>query len=335
MDNEQRDQHTDMKVCIGMLLLIIVPFTIALSTVKNPRPVDPLPVDPGPYGYTVSLLIFIVPCAALVWWFRRRPEHGIQKKAFWRAVLLFTACGMALDVLLASKFWYFPYARGHLGVHLPGFDWETHSFGAIVPVEELVFYFFGALFILLFYLWGSLFWFGTEIEGWEGKALRVQKVVSPHWSAGIWGGLVVLAGWFYKHQLDGGFPGYYAVLTGSFAVLTFILFRVVKAFIDWRALSMSVGFMWLMSLFWEVTLALGYGWWRYKPEAMLGIFVGPWWDLPIEEPLLWTVSSWGVVMFYTYFRIFLHKNAVKQEAGESQKHMATLFGEDSRFCRLF
>jgi hypothetical protein len=35
-----------------------------------------------------------------------------------------------------------------------------------------------------------------------------------------------------------------------------------------------------MSLLWEATLALPYGWWEYRPRTMMGLHIGAWSGLP-------------------------------------------------------
>jgi len=58
----------------------------------------------------------------------------------------------------------------------------------------------------------------------------------------------------------------------------------------------------LISIIWEVTLALPRGYWDYQHGAMLGIFIGVWHDLPIEAITVWIFCTL-VIMFYEYVKI--------------------------------
>jgi hypothetical protein len=60
----------------------------------------------------------------------------------------------------------------------------------------------------------------------------------------------------------------------------------------------------LISLLWEVTLALPYGWWRYRDEAMIGLKIGAWSDLPIEAPCVWMAVSFTTVIVYEVIKIW-------------------------------
>jgi hypothetical protein len=45
-------------------------------------------------------------------------------------------------------------------------------------------------------------------------------------------------------------------------------------------------------------LGIPYGWWGYEPDQMMGIFIQPHCDLPLEAVLVWTLGSWTTVICY-------------------------------------
>jgi hypothetical protein len=49
-----------------------------------------------------------------------------------------------------------------------------------------------------------------------------------------------------------------------------------------------------------------YGWWAYEPDQMMGIFLKPHCDLPIEAALVWTLGSWTTVIVYETTLTALH-----------------------------
>lgn len=81
-------------------------------------------------------------------------------------------------------------------------------------------------------------------------------------------------------------------------------FRAAQPFINWRAFSLTFFLILLISLVWEVTLALPYGWWGYRSEALVGIKVGAWHGLPIEGVLVWLAVSYTTVIVYEVIKIW-------------------------------
>lgn len=54
----------------------------------------------------------------------------------------------------------------------------------------------------------------------------------------------------------------------------------------------------------EVTLALPYSWWRYRDEAMIGLKIGAWSDLPIEPICVWMAVTSTTVIVYALIKIW-------------------------------
>ena len=61
-----------------------------------------------------------------------------------------------------------------------------------------------------------------------------------------------------------------------------------------------------ISQFWEASLGVPYGWWAFQPDQMMGIFLKPHRDPPIEEVLVWTLGSWTTVIIYETIFTKLH-----------------------------
>jgi hypothetical protein len=53
-----------------------------------------------------------------------------------------------------------------------------------------------------------------------------------------------------------------------------------------------------------VTLAIPFGWWGYRPEAMVGIHIGAWSGLPIEAVGVWLSVSFTTVIIYEVIKIW-------------------------------
>src|SRR5262245_40521423 len=111
---------------------LIVPAALTLRTVLHPVILQATSNNPTPLGYTCSLLLFIVPIAALGWWFACRPDLQFPRKAFWRTIAVLTPLGFVLDLLFGNSFFIFPNKAATLGC-------EIHDVGGAIPIEEFVF----------------------------------------------------------------------------------------------------------------------------------------------------------------------------------------------------
>jgi hypothetical protein len=64
-------------------------------------------------------------------------------------------------------------------------------------------------------------------------------------------------------------------------------------------------FIILLSLLWEATLAVPYGWWQYQRSQMLGFFIGGWSGLPIEAVSVWIAVTYATVIVYEIVKVWL------------------------------
>ncbi len=302
------------RVILVFLACIIVPTVLTLMTVQNPGRLvfDPPDANPTPYGYTVSLLLFLVPNLALTWWLKRHPDAGQRMNAFWKTVLLVFVVGCVLDFLLCYEWFIFPNEGATLGIRLPAFSYSEgwRWIPDYLPIEEFGFYSLGAYFMMALYVYADASWFRLYMHDSTGSdqriqhALQLDRIFKPDFRW-LWVGLVAWAvGIAWKNIYGtGGIPGYYCflVLIGVFPPL--LLMRAVGPMVNWRAFSFMYLALLLISLIWEATLGVPYGWWQYRHEPMLGIFIGAWGDLPVEAVLMWLVAAWAVTLMYEVFRI--------------------------------
>jgi hypothetical protein len=99
-------------------------------------------------------------------------------------------------------------------------------------------------------------------------------------------------------QGGAAFPGYFLFLLMASIVPSLFCARIAFQFINWRALATAWLFVLAVSQFWEAGLGVPYGWWGYEPDQMMGIFLRPFCNLPIEAVLVWTLGSWTTVILY-------------------------------------
>lgn len=76
-----------------MLAMIAVPAGITLHTVRVPAVLQMTSSNPTPYGYSWSLLLFVVPIVVIGWWFLPGEGVRISQRAFWRTIWILVPCG--------------------------------------------------------------------------------------------------------------------------------------------------------------------------------------------------------------------------------------------------
>ncbi|MBL9128999.1 MAG: hypothetical protein JNL97_15220, partial [Verrucomicrobiales bacterium] len=77
-----------------------------------------------------------------------------------------------------------------------------------------------------------------------------------------------------------------------------LCFRVAFHFVHWRALTVAWLFVLSISQFWEASLGLPYQWWDYRHASMIGLFVRPHCDLPVEAVVVWSLASWTTAIVH-------------------------------------
>src|ERR1700683_4382666 len=111
--------RTSFRIVIAMLAIIAVPAAITLRTVRAPGTGGASVGDASPYGYTVSLLLFIVPILVIGFWLVPREEVRISKRAFLRTITILFPLGAGLDFFFAHAFFTFPNPGATLRIIAP------------------------------------------------------------------------------------------------------------------------------------------------------------------------------------------------------------------------
>ena len=282
-------------------VLLIVPAAITLHTVRVPGVLAIGSDDPTPGGYTVSLLLFVVPIGALGAWFATRPDLQLQRMAFWRTIAVLAPLGFVLDLLFGNAFFTFLNAGSTLGLGVP-------ALGGPIPLEEFLFYLTGFMLTLLSYIWADEHWMSAyNIPDYRAEARGVPRIARFHAPSVVLGVALIAAAVFYKKVLSEapeGFPWYFTYLTVASIVPSAGFLRTARPFINWRAFGFTFFLLLLLSLLWEVTLAIPYGWWGYRPETMLGAPIGAWSGLPVEAVCVWFAVSFTTIITYEVIKIW-------------------------------
>lgn len=278
-----------------MLAMVMVPAGLTLHSVHTSAIGSDYSPGASPYGYSISLLLFIVPSLAIVLWFIAREDLTISKRAFlWTIGFLFPAGGI-LDFFFARYFFTFPNAAATIGIKAP-------ALGGGVPIEEYAFYLLGFITTLLLYIWLDEYWLAAySIPAKSEQRMTFDRLLRFHPSSLVLAVVLIAAALLYQRYLlrvPGRFPGYFIYLVLFAFLPSTALLREARPVINWRALSLTMFILLVTSLLWEVTLALPYGWWNFRDEQMLGIRITAWSFLPIEEVYVWIAVTYSTVIVY-------------------------------------
>jgi hypothetical protein len=306
-------------IVIAMLAMIVVPAAITLHAVHSPATLVPTSPNPTPYGYTWSLLLFIVPIVVIAGWFLPGEGLKIPQRAFRWTLVILVPLGCLLDFVFAQWFFDYPNSCATLGISAP-------ALGRPVPAEEYVFYLTGFLVVLLLYVWLGEFWLAAyNVLDYPAEARKTRRLLQFHPTSLIIAVVLIGAAWFYKKhfalpQDQAGFPGYFTLLVAGGLLPAVSFFPVARRFINWRALSLTLFFMLLVSLLWEATLAIPYGWWSYQHCEMTGLFVGAWAGLPIEGVCVWIAVTYATVIVFEVVKVWLASERSGRDAllGETE-----------------
>lgn len=301
---------TNAKIAAYIILTIVVPIFITLNAVKEPLTIQLNSANPTPLGYTYSLSIFLFPAIAIGSWIIRRKTLNFQRKAFWLTIAILAPTGIILDLLFGNLFFVFPNHQAITGIMIPGI-------GGSLPVEEFIFYITGFIAVLLIYIWCDEFWLEKyNIPDYKAESNKLKRVLNFNKISFIFALLLITFAIIYKKLLSDepdGFPWYFIYLTLVALTPSMGLFDSAKHFINWRALSFTFFIIVLISLIWEVTLALPYQWWGFQHKAMMGIYIQAWHGLPIEEIVVWFSVTYASVIFYESIKIILaSEKSIKQ-----------------------
>ncbi|MDD5673390.1 MAG: hypothetical protein PHC61_04450 [Chitinivibrionales bacterium] len=257
--------------------------------------------------YTISLLLWILPVMGIgVFLQSKKLLKSVQRKALLMNLIIFAGIGFFLDLMFAQQFFRFPAPVMTLGITINK-----------VPIEEFLFYLFGFWFIVLFYVFNDEYFlrkYNKDDRRYITYARRINKIFIlffKPWHIFIL--LIVLTGvTLLKRHINPADPilPEYLVFLIIFAYAPFIFFwRLTHTFVNVRALVLVMVLTSLISIIWEVTLALPRGYWNYNHDYMLGIFIPVWSFLPIEAVTVWFVCSL-IILSYEYTKIFLHHRNV-------------------------
>jgi len=174
-----------------------------------------------------------------------------------------------------------------------------------VPVEEYVFYFTGFVAVLLIYIWLDEYWLAAyTIPVDSTTRTSFTRLLRFHPKSLIWALVLIAAAILYRWAFvkTPGFPGYFTALVIGALGPSAALLPSALPVINWRAFSLTAILILLISLLWEATLGVPYGWWGFQDAQMIGIRITAWSRLPIEEIFVWLGVTYATAIVYEIVR---------------------------------
>jgi hypothetical protein len=144
---------------------------------------------------------------------------------------------------------------------------------------------------------------------YDSKARNVQRLLSVNWRLIALMLVILVVGVYAKQKsVSPGYPVYLFLQVLIVAPPFVFLYTKVRPFINTRALLLVMILQVLVSVIWEATAAVPYGWWDYKPAGMIGSRVSPWSELPIEACLFWIGIGWSATFLHEATKIKVRSN---------------------------
>ena len=244
--------------------------------------------------YTWSLTLFAVPLAVGVRTLQRDRALAGSARALAITVGLLLPTGVLLTLVLADDFFAYPNASATLG-------WFVGD--SRVPVEEFAFYLLGFATLVVAYLW-----LDHALLPMRRPAHRSINVSLPELMHGLFAGVALSAmGWALQRLFNPGapMPGYWLYLMLVPVPVVVACGPAVAHRINWPALGIVSLGLWGHSILWEVTLGIPQGWWAYQPDAVIGLRIAAWHQLPLEAVVVWLLTPPAAVVTFEVVRAHL------------------------------
>lgn len=303
-----KNQLFKFSVVLGIIGILILTFSITMSNIKNSISIVENPDTP--YGYSWSNILWILPTLTIISVFLFFKREPVNRRAILWTISTLPLTGFILDILFAHRFFTFKNTGAVCGLFVYGLNFETMSFNAPIPIEEFIFYITGFLFTLTAYIFARDIWLSKYTKT---TSTAFYKPPYPYFKVALTILILIIAGFILKAMFSSFenslIPEYYLFIMLFGTIPFVILFPFVYEAINWEAFSFVLLLVLLISVIWEVTMGIPYGWWGYNKNVMIGLFIKPWFDLPIESVIVWISVSFTTVSLYEFFRLFSLKKA--------------------------
>lgn len=280
---------------LGWLIMLAV-------TIATPLALDAA----GRLTYFTSLGLWAIPILYLWPVFNTITADGTGR----RRRALYSSAGMIIGLGVVLDFVF-----GHLTFRFPGCGEppDTRPYllclpavGGSVPIEELLFYAMGPVAMVLVYACADEQWlsrYNPKDNLLDLKLIQLSPRLAIVAAAAAVASLV-----FWR--VNGTFPTYFAFLAAGAILPAMFLYRTIGHLTNWPAFAVTVLYVLVTSLIWEVTLAIPRRWWSYEPSGMIGLTITAWSRgdavFPVEAAVVWLAAPFSTVLAYEFTKALMH-----------------------------
>jgi len=288
---------------LGWLVMLVV-------TIAVPLALDGI----GRLTYFTSLSLWGIPIVYLwpVFNFMTAEGTGRRRRALRWSAGTIVVLGIVLDFVF-----------GHLTLRFPGCG-EPAGAGPYllclpavrgsVPVEELLFYAMGPVAMVLVYACADERWLSKYNPKDDLLDLRLIQLSPRLVIVAASAALMALILW----RVNGHFPTYFVFLSAGAVIPAMFLYRTIGRLVNWPALAVTMLYVLVTSLIWEVTLAIPRQWWNYEPSGMIGLTIAAWSRgdaiFPVEAAAVWLFGPFSSILMYEFAKALTHHPRAIREA---------------------
>ena len=286
---------------LGWLVMLVV-------TVAVPLVLDAL----GRLTYFTSLGLWGIPILYLWSVFNMITAEGTgrRRRALYLSAGMIVVLGIVLDFLFGHLTLRFPGCGDPQGPYLLCLPAVRGS----VPIEELLFYAMGPVAMVLVYACADERWLSRYNPKDDLVHLKLIQVSPRLVTVAIAAALTALVLW----SVNGTFPTYFAFLAAGAVLPAMFLYRTIGNLTNWPAFAVTVLYVLVTSLIWEVTLAIPRQWWNYEPSGMVGLTIAAWSRgediFPVEAAAVWLFAPFSSILTYEFAKAFTHHPRSTREA---------------------
>jgi hypothetical protein len=260
----------------------------------------------GRLTYFTSLSFWAIPILYLWPVFNMITAEGTGRRR--RALRWSAGTLVVLGIVLDFVF-------GHLTLQFPGCSEPPGTgpyvlclpaLGGSVPLEELLFYVMGPVAMLLVYACADERWLSRYNPKDDLLDLTLIRLSPRLAAAAVAAALIAFVLW----RVNGTFPTYFSFLAAGAILPAMFLYRTIGNLTNWPAFAVTLLYVLVTSLIWEVTLAIPRQWWSYEPSGMVGLTIAAWSRgdaiFPIEAAIVWLFAPFSSVLIYEFAKALTH-----------------------------
>ena len=281
---------------LGWLVMLVL-------TVAVPLALDAV----GHLTYFTSLVLWGIPIIYLWPVFNMLTAEGTgrRRRALRYAAGTIVVLGIVLDFVLGFLTLRFPGCSEPAGSS--PYLWCLPAVRGRIPIEELLFYAMGPVAIVLVYACADERWLSKYNPDGDLVDLKLIQLSPRLAIAAAGAAAMALVLW----RVNGTYPTYFVFIAMGALLPAMFLYRTIGSLANWPAFAVTMLYVIVTSLIWEVTLAIPRQWWGYEPSGMMGLTISAWSRgdaiFPVEAAAVWLFAPFSSILTYEFAKALTHR----------------------------